>query len=436
MASVECLLSPDNQVVVAQENEASRCFQSPYSEDAQDDDESAEPELSWRLDPKRSLSDWTITVYIQGRLYHEIYYVHKSVLAVGPRRSLYFAAAFQNRDPHGELDDNFGSTFDDSFVQAPVQKMPPPTQHIDLDKANCSLELEELAAESFPVLLDFLYSGELAVATHNVTALNALAERLQIKLLRRRIRDFWTQDLTMETVCIYYEHARVFGDNRILAHAEIYCAEHLFEIREHAVIELLTTVDPLFFLHVITHPALTGASLRLSLLVAVYCNIHKEELDAERFCELTGPLHLPVLEVKAAKALLELEDELCGRDPGLPLSSLKARCIEVLSTHWKEACLTDNDQVHLPRLFGASLESFVSHSLVNAKTRLDRSEEERHALQRRNDDLSRQVAAMNAKLDQLTLQAQRRKMDSSSRQQETSNTKKDASPTSIVWTKE
>jgi hypothetical protein len=122
-------------------------------------------------------------------------------------------------------------------------------------------------------------------------------------------------------------------------------------------------------------------SIRLSLLVAIYCNLHRDELGAERltmFERLTDEQFIPVLDVKAAQVLLDIEQEL--KDDHT-LTSLKRRCIEVISYQWDAALLSieeDNDpegdgssgRIVLPPLNGEALFHFTFMALTRAKEQL------------------------------------------------------------------
>jgi hypothetical protein len=462
MNSVECLLEGKVAVVLDEEDltmmtqstqqlEESACdieFSDGDGGAVTDDDETDDEaeDLSWRLDPRRSLSDWTIQVVVKGTKIQETYHVHKSILAVGPRRSSYFAAAFFKQSSRA------AQTSQD---QNAISRETPPQQsgqwdcmstiagggpsiggatkmidYVDVGSNLSRIELHRLAAESFASMLDYFYSstGEIDLSTENATALHSLAYHLEIKSLRRIVREFWINDLSMDNVCTYYQHARVFKDRRILSFAEEFCADHIFEVKETTVVDILTTVDPLFFLQVVTLPAIRSAgpstSLRLSLLIAVYCNIHRMELDKNMFLRLTASSHLPDLEIKAARVLLEMEDDICGPDSRNYISSLKNRSIAVLSENWDVACLTeiddqqqdadgkdvDNDLtkgVSLPRLYGEPLKMFASMAFLNAKKRLDRSEAERNALEIRNEELQREIEESRKRMDEMALQLQR-----------------------------
>jgi hypothetical protein len=288
------------------------------------------------------------------------------------------------------------------------------------------LLLLPLQAAAFEVLLDYMYSstGHLEITTAQAVALASLSACLEIKALRRLAREFYLKDMTMDNLCRYYHDAVVLREDAVLQAAEDHCAAHIFHVHETAVVEILRQVDADFFLRCITHDkimehavanaaAVSGAtssgsnsgsgssgsdpnnshnhksSLRLSLLTAVYGNLHKHELDSTQFYKLTAVSHLPAIEAKAAKVLLELEDDICflERNPKR-VSSLQERCIAVLGNNWDEACVDPADvhRVSLPRLEGVALEEFAQATMSNAKERLDKTEQERDGLKRRSQE--------------------------------------------------
>lgn len=402
--------------------------------DDTDNDSTYDADLSWRSDPKVSLSDWTIQVVPKGSTSFMTYHCHKSVLAVGPKRSHFFAATFAKADQeksspnkrrNGEKDVDPCDFLQDTLTM-PGSQMIDYTDHT----ANTTrLEVERLAAQAFPVLLDYMYSvrGDLDINTENATALFALSAQLGIKSLRRKVKDFWTGDLCMENISTYYGHARVFKDNKILSYAEDYCAKHIFEVKETLVVEILTAVDPHFFLRVVTSTAMQGdeqAALRLSLLIAVYGNIHKNELTPSIFLRLTAATHLPTVEVKAASVLLELEEDICQTSDRM--TSLKERALSVISKNWEEACFLsapanpENETEHsivdgkicsLPRVCGHALEVFTKQVISQAKRdRASNAQElkelrafktEHQEAADREERLKKELEAARAEIDEL-----------------------------------
>jgi BTB/POZ domain len=405
--------------------------------DNEQSNEEDEDELSWRMNPNKSMSDWTIEIQTVVSDDHHVaknptttttvYHVHKSVLAVGPRRSQYFVKLFR------------ATTADTTSSNTNTTVAATTTTRI---------EMEELTAMAFPIVLDYMYGTSssttstksdgvqhqswetIPIATHNATALHVLAQQLDMKQLRTIVRTFWMQDLSMDTIAIYYQHAsslpmyqkyqnsiqnkssaqyavrRVIGggldDPLIIRALEMYCAQHLFDVDSGncTIADILDLIDPQFLYNVIVQARdnhtksmntmmnrrsnehqIDSFSLRLSLIIAVYCNVHYEiDLDEIMFQQLTDSRHLPVLESQAAKVFLELQEKLFGV-PNTAITSLTDRCITVLAHHWDEACITSQQEtnnngnqskttVTLPRLESAALEAFVSKSFLNASGRI------------------------------------------------------------------
>ena len=134
--------------------------------------------LSWRLPPEESLSDWAIKVKAEGSSRRaETYHCHRSVLGVGPRHSGYFKQLFQG----GHFTENADAT----------------SEH----------ELKASAAEAFPQLLDFVYTGKLEVSTQHAVALCDLANYYEIRPLFDEVIAFMQDDMqtgaASETAPIY-----------------------------------------------------------------------------------------------------------------------------------------------------------------------------------------------------------------------------------------
>lgn len=149
-----------------------------YDSDLEEPDKPNESRLDWRMDPAQSHSDWTIKITHEGETLCDIYHVHKCVIAVGAKRSEYFATLFGSQLPLRETANN-----------------------------TSNIELHKVAATAFPVLLDFMYSckDKLQITTENSTALYYLAQYFQIKRLRWEARQFWQIDLSLENAGVYYE---------------------------------------------------------------------------------------------------------------------------------------------------------------------------------------------------------------------------------------
>jgi hypothetical protein len=147
------------------------------------DDEPAE--LSWRGDPTRTLSDWTIVLSTSDES-SRTYHVHKAVLAVGARSCRYFTTLFN----------------------APA----PP-----LEKQDCTsrITLDHRDTNVFPVMLDFLYAGALDVTADSAVALKSLARYFQCRELMKKVDEFLHKDLTLMTAHKYLRSASERSDEQL-----------------------------------------------------------------------------------------------------------------------------------------------------------------------------------------------------------------------------
>lgn len=282
----------------------------------EDDDE-----LTWRLDPSQSLSDWTITVISKGKGTAEHYHVHKSVLAVGKRKSDYFAGIF--RDHRRAQSRNAGNR-------------------------SCATELifPDTAAMMVPILFDYMYTNDKALTLSSETApgLRYLAQFFGIKVLFEKIMEFIQKDLSLKTLVPYYKGSSDLGDKKVLGIAARHAARniHLIDVSH----SLISVMDPTFFCKVLSSPGLEGVEkkMHLSVLVAKYCQLHKDSLEGQVFLKITSEEHLPHIHHTAALSLLGMEADLVVATSVMSMmtiTNLQERCIKGLASNWRE--LTESD---------------------------------------------------------------------------------------------
>ena len=121
--------------------------------------------LNWRMDPEESYSDWSIEILVGEKIYRT-YHVHKAILSMGSKRSEYFARLFSNKN----------------LKEHEAQRS--------------RIELEELAAKAFPVMLDYVYSlwgDKPPMITKNAVILHYLGGYFEVRGLRKKARDFWEE---------------------------------------------------------------------------------------------------------------------------------------------------------------------------------------------------------------------------------------------------
>jgi hypothetical protein len=322
-------------------------------------DEEFEAPLSWKLDPSHSLSDWLIKITRQNSKKTDEYFVHKSIMAVGPRKSEYFASLF--RCSH-QLAESASNTSD--------------------------IELDDMTADAFPSMLDFLYSptNTLYISTEKAIALRYLAQYFGIRLLHKKVMEFLRKDISLSTVSTYISNTNLFHDEKISGYVAETCAVNILEILPTS--DLVLKVNPKFFLHVISSPEIDTCAVsgHLSVLVAAYCKIHRKQLDESTFLSLTHRNHMPFIEREAALMLLDIEadliasmDEEGGLKVSLPkereLSCLQKRCIKVLSLHWKEVSEENRSKAStvFEKIHSAVLLELLDKSLSIVRQRLEES---------------------------------------------------------------
>ena len=140
-----------------------------------------------------SFSDWKIRIKIQNKVdeyssdnscVDRTYNVHRNILAIGERRSGYFANLL----------------------------------HYGIDDGNsCSdIELSSRAATYFPDLLDFLYSSTaFVITTRNAIALLFLSQAFQVVSLETKVETFLHEDIKLSNFGYYMSDALYFSDETI-----------------------------------------------------------------------------------------------------------------------------------------------------------------------------------------------------------------------------
>ena len=390
-----------------------------------DDEEDFEAELSWRLDPIQSHSDWTIKVISESthstdtddddtsnstctsNISREaIYHVHKNILSVGPRKSEYFCSLFRctaNRSNQEGCD---------TGIVVPQLR--------ESESQTSTIVLEAVAAKAFPRLLDFAYSttDTLYITTENAIALRYLAQYFGMRLLHKKVMAFLRKDINLTNMNTYVSNSYYFQDTKISNLVADTCAANISEIVPTSTL-LQTVADPNFFLRVLSSSEIdtcdTTLSSHLSLLVASYCKLHLDDIDEDIFRRLTHRSHMPVIDKDASLMLLEIEADIMKKPRGTPpceseetngaeipfmtsasntsldinersiqncgssceqeLSCLQHRCIKVLALHWKELMTDEGGRKNASAVFeklpSSVLLETMDKSLSIARQRLE-----------------------------------------------------------------
>jgi len=289
----------------------------PSSNTSDDDDEEQQVEqrgLDWRMDPEESHSDWTIEVTVNSKL-HSTYHVHKCMLSVG---SGYFSRLFGTSKSFSETQNN-----------------------------KSSIDVHELAAKAFPVMLDFLYflwgDGESPIIDNNCTALYYLGAYFEIRRLRkeaRRYRKYSMRSCWPKPFSLYYEHAKIFHDESTRKSVMKGFLKYAYHLESSD--KLFRVTDSQFWLDVLNENG-GKANQGLSIGISNYCRCQKDSLTFEVFSQLTDASLLPEISSgwETVSNLMQIEKALghsgattsMGEDE--QLSSLQERCIEALVSNWE-----------------------------------------------------------------------------------------------------
>lgn len=279
---------------------------------AADDGYRDPPPLSWRLDPDESLSDWTLTVastesvpcsprrrnvtanassdgcdadnYADSQLEDLVdsmspparkYHVHRAQLAVGPRRSDYFATLFKNR--RRMMRDESDRKRDKGS---------------DASQDGTYIELKASAAAAFPIMLDFMYSPigtPVEATTESAVALRHLASCFGIREMFNSVTDFIKSDLRPETAPTYLSEAETYKHDKLITASLKICAGSFMEIKLSEIVLL----PPDLFELVVRSPHLVCDSESLSVRVAAYSRCRPDVIDLETISSLTNAEIMP-----------------------------------------------------------------------------------------------------------------------------------------------
>jgi hypothetical protein len=372
---------------------------SVYDSDEEPPPEEASAKFVWRLDPAESHSDFIIeidsspTERTQDSIEVDRYHVHKSILALGPRKSGYFAKLLQGV---------FSET----------------------SRGVCRILLDPVAAKAFPALLDFLYgASQLECSTESATALHFMGQYFEIRRLRWQARQFWMKDLCLENCATYYQHAVLFGDERVLRRIQITLgSEQLLDISLES--NLLKVIDPNFLLTILQTADLvvadsTTLSSHTSKLIARVLdqcvNVEDEDKEtsnekddherscvkAELFLQLTDRSYLPEIDVTAALKLLQQERKIVN-PPGDTLTSLQQRCLQSMAKDWRRVPLQSAFMNTLRRVSTPILlTELLAYCLTHAKEMVSLQKAKIVATTAQNSNLTMSLQGKEADIERL-----------------------------------
>ena len=310
--------------------------------------------LSWRLDPVESLSDWTIVVVSNEHAGDEQmppknancdsasvvsdlseknddsrekrstkrhtntaskrYYVHRAVLGVGPRKGDFFTDLFHKHRlaTENEKDD-----------RDPITKDLDPVTHI---------EVKPSAAAAFGLMLDFMYAPNdtpVKATTESAVALRHLSIALGIRELFNSVTPFIQKDLSANTSPVYLFESFRYNHEKLFNVALKTCASNFEDIKLSSIIIL----PPHLLGKVLDSPHFQCDSEALSSRIASYFRCRPKAANKENLFKFTSSEIMPKIATHEVLFYLNLMEE-SGlilkndrRNISLKNSSLYERCL-------------------------------------------------------------------------------------------------------------
>jgi hypothetical protein len=271
----------------------------------------SEDELSWRMDPKLSHSDWTIIINSdegdetthQQRTYH----VHKAILSVGKNKSDYFGSVFRSEPPMKE------TSTDTSEITLPG-----------------------LAFQAFEHLLDFFYEGfspelhkvdELSVWSASVdemVGLRYLSQYFSVRALFTKVSSAILERLQDTDVLLQFLTAAYsLNDDKLVTKVADTCAANLETLIERS--EDFVSLLPALAVQIFASSSVKCESELLSRVVANYCEAHCSEIDGDFLSRVAR--RIPRVDFKVAPFFINLSSMLQGGDAAM-LEDFRDRCRE------------------------------------------------------------------------------------------------------------
>jgi len=284
--------------------------------------------LDWRMDPVESRSDFTIEIAceLDGSEEEKVatYYVHKNVLEFGG--------------------DNSSGYFAGLFASATTESRTNKTQ----------ISLQKLAADTFPVILDHLYSlddGVPQLTIKNAAPVHHLADYLEVDSLRSKVLQFWKNGIEVEDLGMCLDHANTFCIDALQDIVVRECSNKITQIELNS--HLMAVADAEFWLALgveMKNSSKLGMHPHLLSLIAEFCLVRKDRLDAETFSKLTAHAYGDILQLPLDTAMKLLEVERAVLPSAKEPTDLQTCCIAVLASGWNNLMISASSQESFQKL--------------------------------------------------------------------------------------
>jgi hypothetical protein len=374
--------------------------------------------LCWRSDPARSLSDWQLQIFNRSTRNFETYFVHKVVLAVGPRSCGYFQNAFRQNLRHQK-----------NHHQSQTKKETTPSSSSLAFPENHTSRvlLIHQACVWVPHFLDFVYGKEsFVLAQENAVGLLYLADFFQNPSLHQFVMEFISEDLAISSpTCrsslpVYYVDAVYYDSNDLLDKTILMaCARELPAMihDQYPYSGILKELSPTHFSQVVTNfpeelddTTSSSSAILLTRLITKYCSLHQAELSKEQFVSFISRISvldslsaLTMLETSLAFDVVAFQNEqqhnnviqlASNVSPSSELVLFQRECVGTLSEDWEQ--LLDNDQQRITRIMHSLslqkehenvLVDWFQKTLIRASNQLLEERHEKDNLQKAYDAL-------------------------------------------------
>jgi len=253
---------------------------------------------SWRLSPAESLSDFLLTVLTAETGTTANYYVHKHMMATGPKSSQYMTEVFATENTSKFL-----------------------------------VTLDEKTSTLIPKILDFIYchDRDVNITTDNAVALRQLATMLKIVPLEVKAANFILKDMAINNLVTYVSDCSYFNDVEVTKVIVEKCTANIGSIPVSD--RLWIVMEPDLFLQIISSPCIDRGALskHISVLLREYLDLHQYEIDVDLFVTLTSESIIPIVDRTAALALIELSDYYDSKE----CDELQKRCAFTVACYWQ-----------------------------------------------------------------------------------------------------
>ena len=240
-------------------------------------------------------------------------------------------------------------------------------------------------------MLDYVYErngkdAALEINTESAAALHKLGEYFGMRRLRWDSKAFWKNDMNLDNLHTYFQHAQLFQDKKIMVQVAKILVENIMEVKPSSKIVVASDVE--LWLRVLEQLPLSdnpeSAGIHVSELIGEYALENAEDLTPKIFGQLTAEEKLPVVSNQAAMRFMEAWDRLNLNKEKKPGCTLQSRCVKALASHWGEMVnMTESDTQLLKKRDASFLNELLAKSLEEATKGKKQLEKNRKDLRRK-----------------------------------------------------